>query len=632
MQPTMRSFIITLLLFAASVSAQKSFSQNSWKWSKLHGPNTGDASHKLMSGPHNEIIAQDFLGYYHTSDNGKTWEYETVVKRYHEPNRHIDDIYFPFAEMGISQSGVYYFAFAHEDNDSVNDALEGIYRSTDFGVTWKHVVTIHNVYQFYIANDNSLVLVTDPTPGFLRTAFVYESIDNGSSWTNITSFDMLDDPHFVIGKNKNGIFFRAELRSASDERIEKFDFEKQSFFPFSSGMPKIYHLYFGVTADDMLLAFTDSIIFTSDGINTWDSIGTNYNLTLPVMGNGDTIVGQGFNRYGLQYYYLTMSTDRGHTWDSIGNFGGPNSLSAGATFNYGNPNELLAENYDAIFVSTDRGGSWKEIGLPYANIDNVLLYGGKIFTRSTLYSPWYSFSFCRSEDYGDHWIKMDSFNFVQIGKGIGGNIIAIAPDTSGTHYNTWTLDTAALNWTQKSYSGDITYSSFPLNHVSVTSDEKKYLYVSANDKAYRSEDSGLTWVQLIPGYIFDEIYDIALNSDSTVYLSASPPFFRSDDHGDSWNLLDAVNDPVNQHCVKAFGPSGVLLGTDGSGLLRSSDKGKTWMRIDKNNFDTVTCIGIDTKGNIATGTNHGLWLFDNSKQSVVENYIRRRCKSLHRQH
>jgi len=606
----MKPIYIIFLLAALFTESRAQYSRT---WSRLHGPYTGNPGHRLMHGPHQEIIAQDFLGYYHTSDLGKTWGYTTVITGYKQPTGYTSDWYFPFYQMAISPSGNYYFVFAHQDKDSANDALEGVYRSTDYGTTWKHVVTLHGIYQFLVAKDNSITVVNDTTPGFLKTAIVYESIDNGSSWTNLISFNMLDYPHFLLGKNKNGIFFSGQPRSYNDQHIEKFDPGTQTFIPFDEGLPKIYNgFYFATNNDDMLLAFIDSVIYTSDGISGWDSIGSKSRIALPVIGKGDTIIAQGAHENGYGSY-LAMSTNGGHTWDSVGRFVAPNSVRGYACC-YDDPNELLFEDYDAFSVSTDRGGSWKAIGLPYANVSRVLLAGERLFTGSgTLYQQDY-IGYQRSDDHGEHWINMDSLYFTQIGKGIGGNLLALQRDVaSANQYRAWLFKTSSAEWTKRSDSANIVFSGYPLNIVSIVSDEVKNIYISGNELILRSGDTGSTWTELRRD--FDDIPSIAAASDGTFYFAIDPYIYRTEDQGATWELPDPVNDSVRQHCLKTFGATGVLLGTYGYGLMQSTDKGNSWTRIDGKHFDTVTCIARDSKGNIAAGTNHGLWLFDDTKQS-----------------
>src|SRR5438046_422214 len=120
--------LIAAILLSATLNAS---AQKPRKWTRLRGPNTGSYSQNtLMVGGKQEIIAQDTFGYFVSSNDGLTWDYQKVVSGYKAPT---GSLYSPYSALVISQSGYYFFAYASARDDGGNIAIEGIYKSSDYG-------------------------------------------------------------------------------------------------------------------------------------------------------------------------------------------------------------------------------------------------------------------------------------------------------------------------------------------------------------------------------------------------------------------------------------------------------------------------------------------------------------------
>jgi photosystem II stability/assembly factor-like uncharacterized protein len=258
-------------------------------------------------------------------------------------------------------------------------------------------------------------------------------------------------------------------------------------------------------------------------------------------------------------------------------------------------------HYSAVYESIDRCKSWKEIGLPHNSCDNILLANDKIFVSGIN-----SFFLSSNEDKNGIWDPQIIYPIGRIGRTSANNIISVG---SGSPYPIWIYDsTLTAGWKRRS-------SIEKIEGEPIIVSDNKFTYLSSGLNLFQSDDNALTWVTVNPPNTGNSIYSLDVAIDGTVYFGSVPAMYRSDNHGATWTKLHPINDPIKLTYIKAFGASSVLLGTEGDGLLLSNDKGNNWLRIDEKNFDTVTCIAIDSRGEIAVGTNRGLWLLDSGRHS-----------------
>ena len=593
----MKQFLVILIVALFSIAEVSA--QNPLRWTRLHGPDIGGA--RPFVGPNGEIFAlispffgytpvgyplnSDGYGYSVSKNNGVTWDFVPVIKhQLTEP-----------ANWGlvITSGGVYFYYMI--SNSSQDDSLIGLYRSTDQGNSWEHIF-IGSGYIVKGTTNNAILYNTNET--------TYLTIDDGKSWILATA----NYYGTVIGANDKYVFF-----ANYNNTLTRYSIADRTFTDFAT-LPLINSIspFPTMIASDLLVAYSFPYLIKSDGIQPWDTIRQLRGILSIVRGNGDAIIITATD--SAYHVYVLISNDRGSSWDSLSTsiVYNPNS---GLSLNCSDPHTFLYDDGTAIYTSIDKGSTWKEIGVPYESVDQLIVTSsGRIFANPTqrYINGALVTETSISSDNGDSWKRNDnnSIQINQIGRGPNGSVLAIAP-TSLTDPTTsvWLYDsTLASQWKKRSTVQEIG------NDAMIASDSK-YIYISSGETLFQSDDNGLSWAALSPPNTGNPIYSLTVSDQGVIYFGSAPAMYRSDDNGSTWVKLHPVNDPVLLTFIKTFGTDGVLLGTQGDGLMISNDKGNSWSRMDGNNFDTVTCIAVNSKGVIAAGTNKGLWIFYPVKQS-----------------
>ena len=597
----MKHFLILVILFvlASDASAQKP-----WKWMPLKGPNIGSHSAQLLVGSNGEIISVGRAGYYSTINDGISWDYHKII-----PQIHSTDQDYLYSGLLISSTGEYYFYFS-SSYDTTDLNVSGVYRSTDKGSTWSQIVKREIIFGiFQIAND-TLLMVADLDYQY----YIFESIDKGDSWTEVSPTP--NGELYPIAATNKDAFFKLD---PSQAYIDEVSLINKSYSRIYNGN---YNDTTGLVVlnDNLILVFKNSRLIDFDGISQWDTVGRLDGIVSLINGTDNLVYA--LAQPDLNKLNIASSSDQGKNWSNVGSVS-PYQFGDKYSFYCPNSVTLLYENDTALYLSTDRGSSWKEIGLPFDSINTALVANdGRIFTKPVdRYDPTHYvynyFDAQLSSDKGDSWYKSEpaQVRINGIGKGINGSILAIAPDSNESWNSVWIFDTARrTQWQKRSVVQNV--ATNPL----FATDGSKSTYLATNNYLtepiiYRSDDNGFSWIDIEAPNTGNSIYSLDAGTDGTLYFGSYPVMYRSEDYGITWTKILPVNDIVKLLSIKTFGTSGVLLGTEGDGLLLSNDKGNSWARIDGKNFDTVTCIAMTSIGEIAAGTNRGLWLSDTTKRN-----------------
>ena len=108
-------------------------------------------------------------------------------------------------------------------------------------------------------------------------------------------------------------------------------------------------------------------------------------------------------------------------------------------------------------------------------------------------------------------------------------------------------------------------------------DDRRTLYATACTGIYRSVDEAGRWTKLkgIPSRSRrTRAFAIDRTRRDVLFAGTTQGFWASEDAGASWRLLSSASLVVNAVLAQPDGT--LLLGTDGAGVLRSRDRGRSW--------------------------------------------------------
>ncbi|MCK9209143.1 MAG: hypothetical protein M0P66_18680, partial [Salinivirgaceae bacterium] len=124
-------------------------------------------------------------------------------------------------------------------------------------------------------------------------------------------------------------------------------------------------------------------------------------------------------------------------------------------------------------------------------------------------------------------------------------------------------------------------NSFPMDVRDMVS-LGNYLFVGSNVGLFRSDDQGLTWVEMTTGYSGSENYINHLAvSDTTLFAAGTTAgLLRSTNYGNTWEVTNTGLDDTFLYSLAA-NDSVIMAGTGDNlmGVFRSTDNGATWQQV-----------------------------------------------------
>lgn len=380
----------------------------------------------------------------------------------------------------------------------------------------------------------------------------------------------------------------------------------------------------GYEQDRTLLAGTQSGPYVSrDGGETW--LAGRFQVG-PTAALSALALSPAFPRDGIAFAGTVQdgifrSNDRGESWHGW-NFGllDLNVLTVAVSPAFEQDETVFAATTTALFRSKNGGRAWREVGFPHAASPVLSLALSPTFAEDgTLFAGTEAAGVFRSTDRGTTWQALtglpteESINGLAVSPAFARDRTVLALTDGGLYLSrdageTWALCAELPGALCLAASPSVTlvglaqegiwraenglerwqpaseglaaraFSGFALSPA-LAQDGTLFIY-GPGEGLFCSEDGGQTWFEAVDGLPSLDVVALALSPDfardGTAYAALAEGVCRSRDRGRHWEVVSDL--PALAVALSpGFADDGtVLVGTQGQGVLLSSDRGESW--------------------------------------------------------
>jgi photosystem II stability/assembly factor-like uncharacterized protein len=279
---------------------------------------------------------------------------------------------------------------------------------------------------------------------------------------------------------------------------------------------------------------------------------------------------------------MFSSDDAGRTWSRLARLGGDDYVLDHISIDHQDPKRIYVSAWSVssqqigeIFRTKDGGRNWDTLPAMHGkSIRALAMYkaNSRILVAGALDGVY------RSKDGGDSWERLSPANSSEIK-----NIESIAVDPkdpntvyAGTWHLAWKTTDGGANW-QHINKGMIDDSD--VFSVIVDHDNPSVVFASACSGIYKSETGGDLFSK-IQGIPFSARRTRVLKQDPTneniVYAGTTEGLWKTTDLGKAWKHVSTSEVVVNDVLIDPRDSNRVLLATDRSGVMASTDGASTW--------------------------------------------------------
>jgi photosystem II stability/assembly factor-like uncharacterized protein len=269
----------------------------------------------------------------------------------------------------ITKSNTLAFGCALFDNGRTRRyylaAGNGVHRSTDGGVSWRILTSWRT--------EEILCVVPDPVDSavlYAATPFgVFTTTDDGATWEK----KMNGIPTWFVQRVVMDTRDRRTLYAATETDLFKSTDAGEHWRPMGSGLRQVLAVLQVPAHPDVMVAAgeLEGIRRTTDGGKSWSApAGADSSIiyTLRSSPDGAEVYAAGWKTG------LLRSTDQGASWERIWSAPGIDAIYSLFVYPADPAHILLGTVGQGILESTDRGNTWRGIGLDGAQVKQIEIY------------------------------------------------------------------------------------------------------------------------------------------------------------------------------------------------------------------------------------------------------------------
>jgi photosystem II stability/assembly factor-like uncharacterized protein len=573
--------LATILLAALGVM---SLNAQSVRWEHFAGPEAGRVL-SIARTPDGTLFALLYgEGLYRSNDDGASW---TQIPSQIVPHES--------STLHVTQAGTLLLA----SSDST------LFRSTDMGKSWSVAMTGLTL---------SAPLVNDSSGGVIATGLhdLYRSTDDGVSWNKLGSKTDGEITALVVGTDGRLVEGGEMVILGSAARSVRISTDLGSTWsePYLIAWETMGVSALAATPDGRLFAeAAGGLLRSTDGGERWNGISFGNLLGGQPYCNGMLVLPDGSIAVAT-YWGIYRSGDGGESWQQVGDLEIRYPMVLALTPD----GKILAGTYNSgIYAANGNQWSRSSRGFPAAGVESVAIGPDR-----TIYCVAANRRFFVSSDNGMNWQEPDYSRSVS-------SLLVV--DAQGTLYTTGGFHSTdhGTTWTRgdSSMKNEIVDAILIGHHgdLYVAVDRAAYSYhQSKTDGLFHSTDGGEHWTTLGKGLTRITPQAIVELGDGTLFVGSryDRRVMRLTPGDTLWQEMSSGL-PTYYDNIEHYAPlladkaENLYSGTQ-RGLLRSSDRGASWQRIDSQIADSsITALALSPSGRIFAATmQHGVYSSDDN--------------------
>jgi len=549
-------------------------------WTRTNGPTTGNVNafasgqNGFLYAAFGPLYAGNKSNFSRSTNNGATWSYtQQTFSNYAYDLIVKNNIIYVATDGGIIQStdnGITFSGFAFSQtnysifsNPATNNFFtgnntQGIYKSSNAGVSWYKVLDSTGFIRNITGDDSSYIFASGSSQ-------IYRSSDAGENWDSVlNSNSFVNCIKYVTG----GVIY-----AGTDSGL----YRSQNYGSNWTLLTTPFRKVSSVSLDNN----SGLMIGSNDGIWFSDNSGLSWNVFTSIIRDlRDILVIPGIILAGTTHG-IFRSTNAGVEWLSSGIRNA--SINDIDTRSHGRIYAIspITNNTHALWRTTNEGNFWENVYTASRLIVKVASFDSNVYLGTPT-------GILRSSNNGSNFQEV--FN-------TGIQCYKILTDSAGTVFaafgnGLFRSTNSGINWTNVANINHIVYDMCIVN--------QSLMYVCGFGKIYRSTDGGNNMTLLLNQG--QDFVNIAATSNGYVIVDG-PGVYRSSNFGQNFTSLGYPQSVVIDHFI--FDKRNNFYFLLGDDMYKSTDYGTTSELFNSGLPGNITSIGLNSNDRLFLGIDGG---------------------------